>query len=295
VNRRIVLAACGALFAAAPLAAQRYQGRDETTFTYSRRVSSGSLITIKSLNGPITVTSASGNELEIRAEKRMRGARDDARDMSFEVDESGDGVKICTVYRDQSVCDEDTNFNNVRMSVAFVVALPRGARLRAGTGNGEISVEGTGGDIDVGTGNGKVRVSGTSGTVRAATGNGEVSVDGARGQVRASTGNGRVYVSTSSGPVSVSTGNGDIDVRMEALSAGDDMNFSSGSGDIRLTLPADFNGEIDAGTGNGSLHSDFEIRLSGRVDPQHVRGTIGRGGRMIKLRSGNGALELRKG
>ena len=286
---------CGLLVSAAPLAAQRYQGRDESTFTYSRRLSSGSLVTIRSLNGPITVTSSSGNELEVRAEKRTRSARDDMRDMAFEVDESGDGVKICTVYRDESVCDDGSNFNNVRMSVAFTVALPRGARLRAGTGNGEISVEATGGDIDVGTGNGRVRVVGTSGTVRASTGNGEVTVDGARGPVRASTGNGRVFVSTGAGPVSASTGNGDIDVRMESLSANDDMTFSSGSGDIRLTLPEDFNGEIDAGTGNGTLRSDFQIQLSGRFNPQHMRGTIGRGGRTIKLRSGNGALELRKG
>jgi hypothetical protein len=82
---------------------------------------------------------------------------------------------------------------------------------------------------------------------------------------------------------------------MQTLKTEDDMSFSSGSGAIRLTLPAEFNGEIDAGTGNGSLQSDFPIQLRGRMDPQHLRGTIGNGGRLIKMRSGNGRLPRRVG
>ncbi|HKN65335.1 MAG TPA: hypothetical protein VJW73_03615, partial [Gemmatimonadaceae bacterium] len=89
--------------------------------------------------------------------------------------------------------------------------------------------------------------------------------------------------------------NGDIDVRMQTLSASGDMEFRSGSGAVRVTLPADFNGDIDASTGNGELRTDFAIRLVGRLDPQHMRGTIGTGGRLLRLSTGNGRLEIRKG
>ena len=82
---------------------------------------------------------------------------------------------------------------------------------------------------------------------------------------------------------------------MQSLSSAGDMNFVSGSGTVRITLPADFNGEVDASTGNGELRTDFEIKLIGRLDPQHMRGTIGSGGRTIKLQTGNGRLEIRKG
>jgi DUF4097 and DUF4098 domain-containing protein YvlB len=113
--------------------------------------------------------------------------------------------------------------------------------------------------------------------------------------VRASTGNGRVFVATSAGPVSATTGNGDIDVRMQSLTTDADMEFRSGSGAVRITLPADFSGDVDASTGNGELRTDFAIKLVGRLDPQHMRGTIGNGGRTIRLSTGNGRLEIRKG
>jgi DUF4097 and DUF4098 domain-containing protein YvlB len=168
-------------------------------------------------------------------------------------------------------------------------------RLHVSTGNGELSVERAGSEVDLHTGNGGIRIGQTEGRVVAATGNGDLEVESARGPVRASTGNGRIFVSTSAGPVTATTGNGDIDVRMQSLSTEADMDFRSGSGAVRVTLPADFNGDIDASTGNGDLHTDFAIKLVGRLDPQHMRGTIGNGGRTVHLQTGNGRLEIRKG
>ena len=292
---RLYLAAFCGLLISSPALAQRYLGQDDETFTWSRRIPSGGSVTIKNFNGAINITSSSGSDVQIRAEKRVRGERASVSDIAFDVDESSGGVTFCTVWRGDSMCDEDHNMRDVRGSVVLTVAIPRDARLKASTGNGELTVEGAGAEVEVATGNGRVRVGPTQGRVRASTGNGDVEVESARGPVKVSTGNGRVYVATSAGPVTATTGNGDIDVRMQSLRTEDDMTFSSGSGTIRLTLPAEFNGEIDAGTGNGSLSSDFAIQLRGRMDPQHVRGTIGSGGRVIRMRTGNGRLELLKG
>jgi DUF4097 and DUF4098 domain-containing protein YvlB len=74
----------------------------------------------------------------------------------------------------------------------------------------------------------------------------------------------------------------------------DDMELSSGNGTITVTVPTDFAGELDASTGSGKFYSDFPMTLRGRIDPQHVRATIGRGGRRLTMRSGNGDVELRK-
>jgi hypothetical protein len=278
---------------ATALDAQNWRGRGDSAFVWSARIADGGTLTIKNIVGGITVTEASGDRVEVRAEKRLRG-RGESSDISFDVQESGSGATICTVYRGDSACEEG-GFKNTRFDVKFIVAMPRGLRLRASTGNGELFVERAGSEVDVRTGNGNIRIGQTEGRVTAATGNGDLEVESARGPVRASTGNGRVYVVTSAGPVSASTGNGDIDVRMQSLSADGDMNFVSGSGAVRITLPADFNGNVDASTGNGELRTDFEIRLIGRLDPQHMRGTIGTGGRTIRLQTGNGRLEIRKG
>jgi DUF4097 and DUF4098 domain-containing protein YvlB len=113
--------------------------------------------------------------------------------------------------------------------------------------------------------------------------------------VRVSTGNGDVDVVTVEGPVEVSSGNGDIDVRMSALRAKEDMSFTTGSGDVKLTLPANYNGELDAQTGNGTIRSDFDLKVKGQLSPRHVRATIGEGGPMLRLNTGNGEFEIRKG
>lgn len=281
------------LSAMTTLGAQSNRGRGDSVFVWTARIGDGGTLTVKNVVGGITVTESSGDRVEVRAEKHMRG-RGDPSDITFDVQESSSGATICTVYRGESACDEG-NFNNTRFSVRYTIAMPRGLRLRATTGNGELSVDRAGSEVELATGNGGIRIGQTDGRVSASTGNGDLEVESARGPVRASTGNGRIFVSTSAGPVSATTGNGDIDVRMGTLTSAGDMNFTSGSGAVRVTLPPDFNGDVDASTGNGELRTDFEIKLVGRLDPQHMRGTIGSGGRTIHLQTGNGRLEIRKG
>jgi hypothetical protein len=273
--------------------AQTNRGRGDSVFVWAARIGDGGTLTVKNIVGGITVTESSGDRVEVRAEKRMRG-RGEPGDITFDVQESSSGATICTVYRGESACDEGS-FNNTRFSVLYTITMPRGLRLRATTGNGELSVERAGSDVELSTGNGGIRVGQTDGRVSASTGNGDLEVESARGPVRASSGNGRIFVSTSAGPVSATTGNGDIDVRMGTLTNAGDMSFTSGSGAVRVTLPPDFNGDVDASTGNGDLRTDFAIKLIGRLDPQHMRGTIGSGGRTIHLQTGNGRLEIRKG
>jgi DUF4097 and DUF4098 domain-containing protein YvlB len=168
-------------------------------------------------------------------------------------------------------------------------------KLNANTGNGDVTVDKASNDVDVRSGNGDVRILMTAGRVDVSTGNGELEIDGATGPVNANTGNGRVTVFTASGPVSVRTGNGEIDVRMKTLTGTSDMTFATGNGAVRVTLPSSFAGEIDASTGHGDFSSDFEITVLGRLNPRHIRGTIGEGGtRRIRMSTGNGRLELRR-
>jgi DUF4097 and DUF4098 domain-containing protein YvlB len=109
------------------------------------------------------------------------------------------------------------------------------------------------------------------------------------------TGNGNVDVSTAEGPVDARSGNGDIDVKISSLRAKDDMQFHTGSGSVHLTLPANYSGELDATTGNGSIRSDFDLKVKGQLSPRHVRATIGEGGPMLRLTTGNGEFDIRKG
>jgi DUF4097 and DUF4098 domain-containing protein YvlB len=172
--------------------------------------------------------------------------------------------------------------------------IPKGVQVHVSTGNGAVSVERVTGDVQATTGNGRVRVLATEGPVRVSTGNGDVDVRESKASVRVTTGNGRVTIGTVEGPVEARSGNGDIDVTMTKLKSREDMSFSTGSGDVRVTLPAGYNGDLEATTGNGELRSDFELKVQGRMNPNRVRATIGEGGARLRMTTGNGRIDLRK-
>jgi len=284
---------------ASPLAAQQLQGREGTRFTWSERIPAGQWLRVYGNNGRITVTEATGDAAEVVGEKDLR--RGKPEDIAFDVRRTSDGVTICAIIDEETDCDDrgvrhrgrwDDESNGRR--VHFTVRVPKGVKLAVGSGNGDVAVSGATADVDASSGNGKVRVS-AGGPVKASSGNGDVRVERAGGPVNASSGNGAVFVVTTRGPVNASSGNGDVEVSMDAIAdVPDDMELSSGNGTITVTVPANFAGELDARTGSGKFYSDFPITLRGRMDPHHVRATIGTGGRRITMSSGNGDVELKK-
>jgi DUF4097 and DUF4098 domain-containing protein YvlB len=271
--------------------------RGDSVFAWRERIPTGSWLRIYNVQGPIEVRESTSGFAEVRAE-RLAGTRRRAEDdLTFEVHKDGSNVTICAVWR-SSTCDEDgvdsDDDGDRQGKVSFIVGLPKGVRMQAGTGNGEVSVQNAGADVSATSGNGRVRVASAAGQVYASSGNGDIDVDDARGKVQARTGNGDVHVTTAAGPVSAMSGNGRIDVRMASLHGDDTMDFRTGNGSVIVTVPADFAAEVDARSGHGTLHSAFPMLVEGRLDPQHVRGTIGKGGRRVRLSSGNGNLEIRR-
>jgi DUF4097 and DUF4098 domain-containing protein YvlB len=234
------------------------QERNASGFEWSRRMPAGSTITIRNGDGFIHVGESSSDRVEVRATK-TRASRAAVNDVTFDVSESRGGTMICTLYNGQRSCGERTRSNRgATMRADYTVLVPRDIRVDVGTGRGEITVERAG------------------------------------SAVTASTGNGRVFVATERGPVNVSTGSGDVDVRIRSSADDADVTVITGSGLIRVAVPSEFNGGVDAQSENGTFRSDFDITIVGRIDAHHIRGTIGRGGSRIRLQTGNGRIELRK-
>ena len=275
------------LAAGAGVAGAQDLGRSSETWTWNGRVESGRWFRLSSVNGPVTIEPSTDNQVHIRAEKEV-GSRGTVSDVAFQVIQSGGDVRVCALWR-QDTCDEDGLHSRRRdddddddrrnrrdVKVRFVVKIPAGVRLAAGTVNGEM------------------RVRDLSSDVRASTVNGRVEVRNVGGEVRASTVNGSVDVTTRSGPVDASTVNGSVDVRMGALRGDGDMKFSTVNGDITVETPPNLDARVRLGTLHGSISSDYPVQLSGRFGPRRAEGTIGRGGREIEMETVNGSIELRK-
>jgi hypothetical protein len=255
------------LVAATALPAQARQSED--TFTWSGRVAAGRWIRVRNLNGGITVGAASGDKVEVTATKRWR--RGDPQDVRVDVKKFGandENVLVCAIWFDNTVCTERdyevhsnrrNRNNNNDVSVDFRVLVPKGVKVGVNTVNGTVMVE------------------------------------GATAAVDAQTVNGRIEVTTEGGPVNAETVNGTVRARLGRFDGTEDMSFSTVNGSVVAEFAGDVNADVDLSTVNGSLRTDFEITLTGRLDPKHLRAHIGKsGGPRIRLSTVNGSVELRR-
>lgn len=278
---RLTIAAALVAGAVLPLPAQELLGRDDRVFTLTRMLPTNGAVRLHGITGDLTVIEGEGGRVSYRAEKILR--RGSVEDFAFAVRSDATGLTICAVADEDDECTESGvsaanrrgNWWGRRASLKITVEVPRGTRLAASSGNGDVTVSVAARDLSASSGNGDVRITRAAGPVRAKSGNGDIAVE------------------TSLGPVQASSGNGDVRVSMDRVDDSTDMELSSGNGDIVIEVPERFRATLDASTGNGSIRTDLPIQIEGRITKQRVRGAINGGGRRLRLSSGNGSIEVR--
>ena len=274
------LAALAALAPRSPAAAQTTTGN---SFQWTGRIPAGAIIRVFTADGEITVTPANGDQAEVHGERR--DDRPGYRALAFKMLQDGANVTVCAYDPDYGSCSADgvsgeshRGHSERTARASFDVKLPAGVKIITKSGDGNVDIRGAPGGADV----------------SASTGDGEIRIEGATGAVTASTGNGPVTIATGVGPVNASSGDGPIEVRVGTMPHPQDMRIRTGDGPITLYIPSTFGGELDAHTGDGHIESDFPLQVSGRMDPSHVRATIGSGGTTrIELSTGDGDVHLR--
>lgn len=243
--------------------------RSSTDFQWEGTIASGRRLYVRNLNGSITVQRATGDKASVTGVKRWR--RGDPADVKIEMRKVGTNeqdVIVCAVWTERTECDEDGyNTRNDRnrwrdndrndVSVSFTVRLPAGVKLVTSTVNGGLDIE------------------------------------GATSTVEASTVNGEITAASTGGPVSASTVNGSIEVRMREMGT-EPLEFSTVNGSVTVWVPDDINAELDMRTVNGRVSSDFPLTVRGRINPRHLRATLGKGGQRLEFSTVNGSVELRK-
>ena len=165
--------------------------------------------------------------------------------------------------------------------------------IRMNSNGGDISLPAAPNGARVTTGGGAVRIGPSAGEVYASTGGGPIEIGPASGSVEAHTGAGNVAITlTGSGPHSV--------------------DVTSGKGQIELVVPRDLSAtlELESAYTNNLGHetrieSDWPLTITSTKDwdssegtPRkyvRARQTIGRGGPVIRVRTVNGNVVLRRG
>jgi len=242
-----------ALLSVSPAGAQDFQWRGH--------LNTGQTIEIKGINGDVRATASGSGDVEVTAVRTAR--RSNPADVRIEVVPHAGGVTICAVYptvpgREANTCDSGgrgkSNTQNNDTSVHFEVRVPYGVGFIGRTVNGELSGEGLQGDAEAYTVNGSVKLYTTGLSV-------------------------------------ANTVNGSVNVTMGRADWPNGASFKTVNGEITLSLPSVVDANLHAETLNGTISSDFPITAN-QVSRRRLDGTIGNGGRDLRLSTVNGSIRL---
>lgn len=267
--------------------------RIDTTIAFS----TNGIVDLTSMRGDIIITGWDRREARIRATVE-RGLLD------FELSSSRVTIE-----------ERSGQYRSRSAETQYEVTVPRGVRVIAHTNSGEITITGTGGEVEANTTSGDITISDVAGRVEAGSLSGEMMLSQIKGDVNASAVTGSIEVKGVEGELHLESTSGDIlvgdakarDVEVSttngeiAFAGSIDPNgryeFSTHSGTIDLAIPANTNARFIVGTFSGEIDSDFPITLQPgdrTRSSRRVEFTVGSGGPRIVAESFSGDVEIRK-
>jgi DUF4097 and DUF4098 domain-containing protein YvlB len=188
-----------------------------------------------------------------------------------------------------------------------------GGRVSAETTNGRIRINDVGGDVIATSYSNSIAVTGARGFVVANALNGNVIIRGAVEGARASSVSGSVEISDSKGRIEADATNGSILLNnidgkdVSAKSANGEVLFTGGfyesgrylffsaNGNVVLTLPPESNFNLTIKSDNGSINTEFPLKLEpgAQLGRGPIAGVVGKGGAEVRAISANGAVRIK--
>jgi len=178
--KHLFLAAAALALAAVPALAS------EATFERTLSVNGRVELTVATGSGNIHLTHGSGNQVHIfgKVKSGWGGSEDRVREIAAHppIEQTGNIVRIGARHE---------NLHNI--SIDYEIQAPENSFLDAGSGSGDIVVDGVGENAKLNTGSGNIRATGLRGGFTVGTGSGDIYAEqtGA-GDVKAETGSGKV-------------------------------------------------------------------------------------------------------
>jgi putative adhesin len=210
--------------------------------------------------------------------------------------------------------------NNIRIdyvnahdiAVDYEITVPEETTIRAHSGSGDQTIDGTRGNVDLQSGSGDVKLTRITGEIHLQTGSGNVRAREIAGPLRGGAGSGDIEVEeTASGDIDLHTGSGNItargvqgafhaeagsgDITAEGTQTGA-WEIRTGSGNVHVRFPANSAFDANISTSSGTLDVDSPITMTvqGRVQEtrKQIIGKVRGGGPLLTVRTGSGDIHI---
>jgi DUF4097 and DUF4098 domain-containing protein YvlB len=304
-NRKAVIRlgiACAALLAAVAIAPRA----SATDWTKNYTVSGRANVRIDTNDGGVRVSTSDSKTVEFRVE--YEGYELD-KNLHIEAHQSGDQVEL--VARVTGHWGFSWGGRGRRLHIE--VRMPKDADLNAHTGDGSVEASSINGNVTVETGDGAIRANNLTGTIDLHTHDGSINVDTLKGDMKLHTGDGSIEARELDGKLDADSGDGHVRVagRFDGLfiKTGDgsvdthvlpgskmagSWNIRTGDGSVDLSLPSDFQANIDASTGDGHISVGLPVTVEGTFSNSQLHGKMNGGGQSLTVHTGDGSIRLSK-
>ena len=161
-------------------------------------------LSLANLNGSVYIETWNRDEVDIQAEKAVRGSRDNLDKIKIEIDSGSRQIIINTIF---------PRIRSFRGKVSYEIKVPEGLKLeKIKSVNGNVDITGPVIDVRAATTNGDISISEASGHLFFSTTNGNVSTEDVNGQISVRSTNGSIYleVDSISDEITARTTNGGI-------------------------------------------------------------------------------------
>jgi len=272
----------------------------------SYAVSGRASVRVDTNDGSVHVTASDDKQVEFRVEYQGYVLGKDLR-----IDSHQDGNKVELTARLTGHWGFSWGHNSRNLHIE--VRMPREGDLSVETGDGAVQADSIHGTVNVHTGDGSVKANSLNGTIDLHTSDGSITVDGLKGDIRLRTGDGSIEARDLDGKVDADTGDGHIRLvgRFDALGikTGDgsvdarvlpgskmasSWTIRTGDGSVDIVLPADFQANIDATTGDGHISLGVPVTVEGTFSKSEIRGKMNGGGQQLTIHTGDGSIRLSK-
>jgi DUF4097 and DUF4098 domain-containing protein YvlB len=239
-------------------------------------------LSVSTGSGNIHLTRGADNQVHIfgKVKSGWGGSEDRVREIAAKppIEQTGNIVRIGGHHE---------NLHNI--SIDYEIQAPENAFLNAGSGSGDVTIDGVGENAKLSTGSGNIHATGLHGGFSADTGSGNIYAEQTgEGFVKAQTGSGNVELRNLRGGLRAGTGSGDIKAGGAPTA---DWKLETGSGNVELwTGSAGLT--LDASSGSGSIHTDRELLTQGSSDHHHLAGKINGGGPTVRIETGSGDIRV---
>jgi hypothetical protein len=173
------------------------------------------------------------------------------------------------------------------------------------TAGGDIKINNVGGEVNASTSGGDITVGTVKGTAKLNTSGGDIKLSGANGSISTNTSGGDIRLEKLFGSVKANTSGGEVYAELNP-DGSDESSLSSSGGNIKLLIPENAKATIEAVievssrkdyNGPYVITSDFKIdNYVTDEDDREIRATItlNGGGKLIKLRTSDSKIEIKK-